>query len=76
MLLIHDLVEIDAGDNPIHGDHDAAAVAAAEARAADRDLRAASGRPGAAAAGALGGVRGRRKPDDAVFAKSLTGPSR
>ena len=22
MLLIHDLVEIDAGDNPIHGNHD------------------------------------------------------
>ena len=24
MLLIHDLVEIDAGDNPIHGNHDPA----------------------------------------------------
>ncbi len=36
MLLLHDLVEIDAGDNPIHGmiDHDA--QAAAEVAAADR----------------------------------------
>ena len=29
MLLIHDLVEIDAGDAPIFGDYDAAALAAA-----------------------------------------------
>ncbi|WP_298918299.1 HD family hydrolase [uncultured Roseobacter sp.] len=36
MLLLHDLVEIDAGDNPIHGDVDAAAMAAKEAAAADR----------------------------------------
>ena len=36
MLLLHDLVEIDAGDNPIHGDFDAAAVAAQEQAAADR----------------------------------------
>ncbi|MAN57697.1 MAG: HD domain-containing protein [Paracoccus sp. (in: a-proteobacteria)] len=36
MLLLHDLVEIDAGDQPIHLDHDAAALARAEARAADR----------------------------------------
>ena len=36
MLMIHDLVEIDAGDAPIFGDYDAAALAAAEARAADR----------------------------------------
>ena len=36
MLLIHDLVEIDAGDAPIHGDFDAEALALAEARAARR----------------------------------------
>ncbi len=36
MLLLHDLVEIDAGDNPIHGDYDQAAVEAQEQAAADR----------------------------------------
>lgn len=36
MLLIHDLVEIDAGDQPIHGDFDHAKHEAAEQRAADR----------------------------------------
>ena len=36
MLLIHDLVEIDVGDSPIHGDHDVAAMEAAESAAADR----------------------------------------
>ena len=36
MLLIHDIVEIDAGDSPIHGDHDTAALEQAEARAARR----------------------------------------
>ncbi len=36
MLLIHDLVEIDAGDNPIHGDHDVSAMEAIERAAADR----------------------------------------
>lgn len=36
MLLIHDLVEIDAGDAPIFGDHDAAALAAEEEAAATR----------------------------------------
>ena len=36
MLLIHDLVEIDVGDTPIHGDHDIAAVEAVEYAAADR----------------------------------------
>lgn len=36
MLLLHDIVEIDAGDHPIHLDHDWEAVAAAEQRAADR----------------------------------------
>lgn len=36
MLLLHDLVEIDAGDNPIYGQIDHAAVAAREQEAADR----------------------------------------
>lgn len=36
MLLIHDIVEIDAGDNPIHGDHDVAEMEAIEQAAADR----------------------------------------
>lgn len=36
MLLLHDLVEIDAGDNPIHGDVDAAAQERLEQEAADR----------------------------------------
>lgn len=36
MLLIHDIVEIDAGDAPIHGVHDTAALEFAESRAAER----------------------------------------
>lgn len=36
MLLIHDLVEIDAGDRPIHGSHDLAAIEAEEQAAAER----------------------------------------
>lgn len=36
MLLLHDIVEIDAGDNPIHGEIDHSAVAIAEEKAADR----------------------------------------
>lgn len=36
MLILHDLVEIDAGDNPIFGDHDLAAMQAQETAAADR----------------------------------------
>ncbi|MDU9003710.1 HD domain-containing protein [Sedimentitalea todarodis] len=39
MLLIHDIVEIDAGDAPIHGNVDHAAMAAKEAAAADRLFR-------------------------------------
>lgn len=36
MLLLHDLVEIDAGDAPLFGDHDPAAMALAEDAAAAR----------------------------------------
>jgi len=36
MLLLHDLVEIDAGDAPIHGNHDPSAKEAEEIAAADR----------------------------------------
>ena len=36
MLILHDLVEIDAGDNPIFGDVDTTAMAAQEQAAADR----------------------------------------
>lgn len=36
MLLLHDIVEIDAGDHPIHGDVDHEAQAVAEQAAADR----------------------------------------
>lgn len=36
MLILHDLVEIDAGDNPIFDDIDAEAMALAEQKAADR----------------------------------------
>lgn len=70
MLLIHDLVEIDAGDTPIHGDHDPAEMAAIEERAATRIF------------GLLPENQGREfrslwdefeaaETDDAVFAKSL-----
>lgn len=36
MLLIHDIVEIDAGDAPIHGVHDTVALEIAERQAAER----------------------------------------
>ncbi|MDQ2088663.1 HD domain-containing protein [Marimonas arenosa] len=36
MLLLHDLVEIDAGDAPVFGDHDPTEIAAKEQAAADR----------------------------------------
>lgn len=70
MLLIHDLVEIDAGDTPIHGTHDVAATEAIERAAADRIF------------GMLPTDQGREfralwdefeaaETDDAVFAKSV-----
>lgn len=36
MLLVHDIVEVDAGDVPIHGAYDGAALALVEAAAAER----------------------------------------
>lgn len=36
MLLLHDLVEIDAGDAPVFGDHDTSAIETQELAAADR----------------------------------------
>jgi|TARA_B110000503_G_scaffold9782_1_gene13236 putative hydrolases of HD superfamily len=36
MLLIHDIVEIDAGDTPLHGQHDPKTQVLAEEKAADR----------------------------------------
>ncbi len=70
MLLIHDLVEIDAGDAPIHGDHDPQEQAAREKAAADRLF------------GLLPPDQGGRlralweefeaaETDDAIFAKSI-----
>ncbi len=70
MLLLHDLVEIDAGDNPIHGDHDPAEQELLEQAAADRIF------------GLLPKQQGQRlralwdefecaESDDAIFAKSI-----
>ncbi len=70
MLLLHDIVEIDAGDMPIHLDHDPAEQAAKEQAAADRLF------------GLLPSDQGREfralwdefeaaESPDAVFAKSL-----
>ncbi|WPY95176.1 HD domain-containing protein [Limimaricola variabilis] len=70
MLLLHDLVEIDAGDAPIHGDHDPAEQEAKEQAAADRifgllpvDQR--------EALRAIWEEFEAAESDDAVFAKSI-----
>lgn len=70
MLILHDLVEIDAGDAPIHGDYDAHALALREQEAADRifgllpdDL--------ATAFRALWDEFEAAESPDAIFAKSL-----
>ncbi|MGR3637074.1 MAG: HD domain-containing protein [Shimia sp.] len=70
MLLIHDLVEIDVGDSPIHGDHDISAMEAAEAKAADRifGLLPVEQRD---AYRALWNEFEAAESDDAVFAKSI-----
>ncbi len=70
MLLIHDLVEIDAGDHPIHGDHDTSAQEQIEQAAADRifgllpDNQAREFR-------ALWDEFEAAETDDAIFAKSV-----
>ena len=70
MLLIHDIVEIDAGDVPIHGDYDAEAQALVEQTAADRIF-------GLLPDDQCDEFRGlwdefeAAKSDDAVFAKSI-----
>ncbi|MGH1465524.1 MAG: HD domain-containing protein [Cognatishimia sp.] len=70
MILIHDLVEIDAGDKPIHGNHDTAEMEAVEQAAADRIF-------GLLPADQRGELRAlweefeAAESDDAVFAKSI-----
>ncbi len=70
MLLLHDLVEIDAGDAPIHGDHDAEAQALAE-RAAALRLFGLLPPDQAAAFRALWDEFEAGETDDAVFARSV-----
>lgn len=70
MLLIHDIVEIDAGDNPIHGNHDTSKIEAIERAAADRLF-------GLLPADQAAGFRSlweefeAAETDDAIFAKSI-----
>ena len=70
MLLIHDLVEIDAGDAPIHGSHDPAAQAAREQAAADRLFGLLPPDPGGPLR-ALWDEFEAAETDDAIFAKSI-----
>jgi putative hydrolase of HD superfamily len=70
MLLIHDLVEIDAGDNPIHGDHDPAAMDIIEQAAATRIFGLLPGDQ-AQAFRALWDEFEAAETDDAIFAKSI-----
>lgn len=70
MLLIHDLVEIDAGDNPIHGNHDPAETEAIEQAAATR-IFGLLPPDQAAAFRALWDEFEAAETDDAVFAKSI-----
>ncbi|MBE0412879.1 HD domain-containing protein [Yoonia sp.] len=70
MLLIHDLVEIDAGDCPIHGDHDPAEMARIEQAAANRIFHLLP--PDQALAfRALWDEFEAAETDDAIFAKSI-----
>lgn len=70
MLLLHDLVEIDAGDNPIHGDYNPSEMEKVEKAAADRifgllpDDQAVVYR-------ALSDEFEAAETDDAIFAKSI-----
>lgn len=70
MLLIHDIVEIDAGDNPIHGDHDTSEIEAIERAAADR-LFGLLPADQAANFRSLWEEFEAAETDDAIFAKSI-----
>ncbi len=70
MLILHDLVEIDAGDTPIHGDYDPIAVAQAEEAAADRIFGILPGDIGGPLRDLWNEFEAAQTPD-AVFAKSL-----
>jgi len=70
MLLIHDLVEIDAGDNPVHGDHDQAEIEAIEQAAADR-IFGLLPQDQADTFRALWDEFEAAQTDDAIFAKSI-----
>lgn len=70
MLLIHDLVEIDAGDNPIHGNHDPAEMELIEQAAADRIFGLLPPHQ-ATAFRTLWEEFEAAETDDAVFAKSI-----
>ena len=60
MLLVHDLVEIDAGDTPIYDEQARATQSERERRAADRIFGLLPPGSGPAAASVVGGVRGPR----------------
>ncbi len=70
MLLLHDLVEIDAGDAPIFGDQDAAATERNEAMAAERIFGLLPGGQGLALRALWQEFEANTTPD-ARFAKSL-----
>lgn len=70
MLLIHDLVEIDAGDTPIHGQHDTTEMARIEQAAADR-LFGMLPTDQAIAFRKLWDEFESAETDDAIFAKSI-----
>ena len=70
MLLIHDLVEIDAGDNPIHGDHDPVEMEAIEQAAATRIFGLLPNDQAQAFRGLWDEFEA-AQTDDAVFAKSI-----
>lgn len=70
MLLLHDLVEIDAGDAPIHGDHDPIEQARIEQAAADR-IFGLLPPDQAAEFRALWEEFEAAESDDAIFAKSI-----
>lgn len=70
MLLIHDIVEIDAGDNPIHGTHDPVVQDALEQAAAAR-IFGLLPQDQAQAFRALWDEFEAAETDDAIFAKSI-----